>query len=276
MKELLKEDYSKVIGALKEVKINNLFARAVVENHVSGKVYVDDVNNPTTVYVIHPYGMSLLFGKHDNQAFNRAFKDYALNKENLRDTHEWMQAYPEQWDSTLKELFADCSIKSSDNDSGQTKNIVELNTRVNFKFNPEKYASLKKDIKVPTTSAVRTGKQEFESMQGTVIPLNFWNNADDFIDNAIGYSTYYENELACTAYASVIIDKFLELGMETVPKFRGKGLARYTCSKLIDHCLKNDYEPIWACRLENIGSYTLAQKLGFEDVLQIPYYRLSN
>jgi hypothetical protein len=34
-------------------------------------------------------------------------------------------------------------------------------------------------------------------------------------------------------------------------------------------------EPVWACRLENDGSYKLAQKLGFEPVLEIPYYRLS-
>ncbi|MDE5422831.1 GNAT family N-acetyltransferase [Ancylomarina sp. DW003] len=276
MKELSKENYSKVIDALKEVKINNLFARAVVENHVSGKVIVNDINNPTTFYVVHPYGMTLLFGKHDNQEFNEAFKEYAINKNDFRDSYEWMQAYPEQWDSTLKELFSDCSIKSSENESNRTKNIIEFNTRVNFKFNSQKYHELKKDIKIAQTPTIRTGKKEFENMQGSVIPLNFWNNANDFLENAIGYSTYYENELACTAYAAFILGDFLELGIETTAKFRGKGLARYTCSKLIDYCLENDYEPIWACRLENIGSYKLAQKLGFEDVQQVPYYRLSN
>ncbi|MCB0630157.1 MAG: GNAT family N-acetyltransferase [Saprospiraceae bacterium] len=275
MKELFREDYPKIIDALKAVKINNLFARAVVENHVSGRVYVNDINNPTTFYVVHPYGMSLLFGKHDNQEFNQAFKKYALNKNGLRDSHEWMQAYPEKWDSALQQLFADCSIKSSENEPNQTKNIIEFNTRVNFKFNPSKYLELKKGIKIPRIPAIRTGKKEFENMQGTVIPLNFWDNANDFLENAIGYSTYYENELACTAYASFIMDGFLELGMETVPKFRGKGLARYTCSRLIDYSLENGHEPVWACRLENIGSYKLAQKLGFDDVLHIPYYRLS-
>lgn len=276
MKAFPIKDYPKVIDSLKEMKINNLFARAVVENYVSGKVYVNDVNNPTTFYVVHPYGMTLLFGKHDNQEFNQTFKEHALNKNKLRNSHEWLQAYPQQWDLVLKELFADCSIKSSEDDSNRTKNIIELNTRVNFKFNPKKYHQLKKDIKIPQTPAIRTGKREFKMMQGTVVPLNFWNNSDDFRDIGVGYSTYCENELACTAFTSCIIDNFLELGMETVPKFRGKGLARYTCSKLIDYCLENKYEPIWACRLENIGSYILAQKLGFEDVLQIPYYRLSN
>ncbi|MDH5396854.1 MAG: GNAT family N-acetyltransferase [Cyclobacteriaceae bacterium] len=273
---LTKEYYSKVFGTLKEVNINNLFARSVVENFVSGTVYVDDIDNPTTFYVVHPYGMSLLFGKNDNKEFNQEFKKYALNNNNIRDSHEWMQAYPKQWDSTLKKLFADCSIKSSENNSNLTKNIIELNTRVNFKFDPIKYQDLKKEITPPQVPAIKTGKSEFENMQGNVIPLNFWNDTNDFLENAIGYSTYYENELACTAFAAYIMDNFLELGMETVAKFRGKGLAQYTCSKLIDYCLENNYEPIWACRLENIGSHKLAQKLGFTDILQIPYYRLSN
>lgn len=276
MKELSLDQYPKVIAALIKVKINNLFARAVAENFVSGKVYVNDTINPSTFYVVHPYGMSLLFGNPDNQEFNLAFKEYALNKNDLRDSHEWMQAFSEQWDLVLKELFADCLIKSSENEPNHTKKIIELNTRVNFKFNLKKYHELKNEIRIAKTPATRTGKKEFENMQGTVIPLNFWNNAYDFLENAIGYSTYYENELACTACASCILDDFLELGIETTPKFRGKGLARYTCSILIDYCLENGYEPIWACRLENIGSYKLAQKLGFDDVLQIPYYRLSN
>jgi RimJ/RimL family protein N-acetyltransferase len=72
------------------------------------------------------------------------------------------------------------------------------------------------------------------------------------------------------------MDNMLELGMETVPKFRGKGFAQHTCSQLIDYCLDNDYEPIWACRLENIGSVRLAEKLGFKSTIQIPYYRLSD
>jgi hypothetical protein len=53
------------------------------------------------------------------------------------------------------------------------------------------------------------------------------------------------------------------------------GFAEYTCSALIDYCIENNYEPVWACHLENIGSYKLAQKIGFTPSALIPYYRLS-
>ena len=276
MIELEKKEYPKVIKDLQKVRINNLFARAVVENHVTGKVYVDDADNPTTFYVVHPYGMSLLFGKCDNLNFNIAFKDHSLNKNKTRNMHEWMQAFPEKWDAALKTLFAECSIKSSQNKTNRTTNIIELNTRVNFKFNLDKYTELKKKIKTPEGLVIRANEKEFNSMQGSVIPSKFWDNSHNFLENGIGYSLYSNNELACTAFSSYIMDDLLELGMETIPKFRGKGYAQYTCSKLIDYCLENGYEPIWACRLENTGSYQLAEKLGFEVSIQVPYYRLSD
>ncbi|MEP1096049.1 MAG: GNAT family N-acetyltransferase [Cyclobacteriaceae bacterium] len=276
MIKLDSKDYSKAVEVLRKVRINNLFARAVVENYVSGKVYVDNAKNPTTFYVVHPYGMSLLFGKHNNKDFNSAFKDHALNTNKARNTHEWMQAFPEDWDSELKTLFTDYLVSSSANQTNQVANIVELNTRVNFKFNLDKYTELKKKIRIPERRAIRTTEKEYKSKQGSVIPSNFWNSANDFLSKGIGFSTYSGDELACTAFSSFIIDDYLELGMETIPKFRGKGFAQCTCSELIDYCIENGYEPIWACRLENTSSYILAEKLGFEVLTQVPYYRLSD
>ena len=73
MIKLDKSNYYKVTKPLKAVTFNKLFARAVIENRVSGSVYVDDVDNPSTFYVVHPYGMSLLFGEHKNEEFNICF-----------------------------------------------------------------------------------------------------------------------------------------------------------------------------------------------------------
>jgi hypothetical protein len=39
---------------LKDVAINHLFARSVIEHHVKGKVYVDDLSTPNSFYVLNP------------------------------------------------------------------------------------------------------------------------------------------------------------------------------------------------------------------------------
>ena len=274
MEILEKEKYSKLIEPLKKVTINNLFARAVVEQKVSGKVYVDDRANLETYYVVHPYGMSLLFGNHTNHTFNKAFKEYALNSNGLRTDYEWMQAFPGKWNTVLSDLFENCSISSSKNVTNHFEGVIELNTRINFRFSIHKYNNFKRNLPTLPHDIVRTDQDLFHAMKGSVIPSNFWDNADDFVARGVGFSLLVENQLACTAYSAFIFDDMLELGMETISKFRGKGFAKHTCARLIDFCLENNYQPVWACRLENTGSFRLAQALGFEPTLQIPYYRL--
>lgn len=272
---LEKKDYQKAADSLKRVKINNLFARSVVENHTSGKIFVDDPDDPKTFYVLHSYGMSLLFGDPGNQNFNRKFKEYALNKTNTRTSMEFMQAYPDRWDTVLAELFGEKLVKAADNQANIESGIIELNTRVNFKFDHARYMAFKSQFPANGLDIRRSGKEIYHKMNGSVVPQYFWKSAEDFFTRGTGFSLFRNNELACTAYSAFVIDAFLELGIETIPAFRGKGYAQHTCAALIDYCLGNSYEPVWACRLENVGSYKLAQKLGFVPTAEIPYYKLS-
>ncbi len=92
MKLLDKSKYGKLNEAIKRVTFNTLFAEAVIEHKVAGEIFVDDIENPKTFYVVHPYGMTLLFGDSNNEEFNNAFRDYSLNSNNIRDKHEWMKA----------------------------------------------------------------------------------------------------------------------------------------------------------------------------------------
>jgi len=274
MIELEKEKYSMLTKPLGSIKINTLFARSVVEKKVSGKIFVDNCLEPTTFYVIHPYGMTLLFGNSDNEKFNKQFVDYALNVSGERNNYEWMQASPEIWDARLRELFKDKLVTSENNSNDGNTNVIELNTRVNFKFNLDKYLSFKKEHIKERLEIVRAEENSFNEMEGSVIPSNFWDNVNDFCENGVGFSIYRNGKLAATAYSAFIFDRELELGIETIPRFRGKGLAKYVCSVLIDYCVENNYEPIWSCKYENMPSYNLAKKLGFEPTISLPFYRL--
>ena len=175
----------------------------------------------------------------------------------------------------MDQLFGNHLVAAKDNVDTASSNLIEVNTRVNFRFNPEKYRHFKSGIDKTKVNVVRTGKKLFEAMNGSVVPKHFWDNAADFDKNGFGYSLIHQHELVSTAFSSYVHDDKLELGIETVESVRGKGFASYTCAALIDYCLDNRYEPVWSCRLENTGSYLLAQKLGFEPTLYIPYYRLS-
>ncbi|MBC9909932.1 GNAT family N-acetyltransferase [Chitinophaga varians] len=259
--------YPQLLASLKAAPINTLFAQAVVDGKVNGKVYTDHATHPTTYYIVHPYGMSLLWGDSSDEAFLRQLKDYVDNTQGQRPGEEWLQAFPVSWDPVLDKLFRD--------EQQQPVAHVERDTRLNLTFNADKYREQRKQVPAEAPIQITTvSHAAFDNMTGTVIPTHFWNSADEFVSQSIGYSVYYNNTLASLAFAAFIDHEVLEIGIETCAAFRGKGLAYHSCAALIDYCLERGLEPIWACRGSNAGSRKLAQQLGFEVSRELPYYKL--
>ncbi|MCO1602718.1 GNAT family N-acetyltransferase [Desulfosporosinus nitroreducens] len=281
MIKLKVNDYFKVIAPLERVTINTLFAKAVVYQQVTGSVYVDSEKEPKVFYIAHPYGMSLLFGNTENEYFNENLFYYLTNKNKVRNKDEWLQVFPNSWSNKVETILDSYLVKI---DSANMNRVLEMddvsrrvveNTRVNFIFNISDFKNIKRPLDSREHEIVRTTKEMLQTLQGSVIPKYFWNHEDQFQNTGIGYSLIYDGEVASTAFSSCRFEKQLEIGIETLEKYRGKGFALYVCSVLINYCLENGLEPIWACRMENIASYQLAHKLGFIPTLFIPYYRLS-
>ncbi|WP_343746613.1 GNAT family N-acetyltransferase [Chitinophaga sp.] len=267
MKPLDPTAYSALAAALKAAPINTLFAQAVVDGKVNGKVYTNNPADPRAFYIVHPYGMSLLWGDSSHEDFHRQLKDYVANVQGVRRGEEWLQAFPDSWDAVLDNLFRD--------EQQQPVAHVERDTRLNFKFNADKYRQQRKQLPADAPVQIVTAtRNDYEQMTGTVIPVHFWADADEFVSQSVGYSVYYDNTLASLAFAAFVNDEVLEIAIETCTPFRGKGLAYHSCAALIDYCLERGLEPIWACRGNNTGSRRLAQQLGFDISRELPYYKL--
>ena len=268
--------YSVLEEQIKEVQRNVLFARSVVEKHLSGIIYVDNVNEPRTSLIAHPYGMLLLMGDSNNIDFNDRFKSYAFNTAKIRAKHEWLITSSPEWDNVLTDLFGGSLIKTPENSGKEASGTIELNGRQNFSFNVQKYAQFEKRTIPEHDLIVKTDAVLFEQMTGSVIPQKFWDNAKDFETNGSGYTLLHNGEIAATAFSAFVHENRLEIGIETVEKYRGNGYAELVCCKLIDECLESGLVPVWSCRSENTASVRLAGKLGFETTLSFPFYRLSD
>lgn len=120
---------------------------------------------------------------------------------------------------------------------------------------------------------VPTTRDLFLQLEG-VSPRHFWKDANQFAQSGTGFTLMDNGTAASTAFAAFIEGGQLEIGIESHEAFRGKGYAFLVCAALIDYCLEQGLEPVWACRKENEGSYRLAQKLGFVPTVTLPYYKL--
>lgn len=273
--------YDKVIEPLKSVTINTLFAKSVINQQVCGSIYVDCAIDPKVFYIAHPYGMSLLFGDAENANFNAHLFAYLTNKAKLRDKDEWLQVFPNSWNNKVEILLDSYLEKKDSNNKIEFLGTNDLNSkvveyaRVNFVFDISAYMKVKNQFDGQRYEIVRTTKEMFKNLQGNVIPKSFWKDEDQFENTGIGYSLIFDNTVVSTAFSSFRIENQLEIGIETLEKYRGKGFALNVCSALINYCIENSLEPVWACRMENTASYLLAHKLGFVPSLIIPYYRLS-
>lgn len=256
--ELTSEQFFMVEKFLNELKMNIYFCKSVTCHHTTGRIFVDDVCDPKSFYIINSYGMTLLFGNHLNNEFNEGILKYLSNETRERSKDEWLQIDPAEWKDVLMPLLE--------------KGKAECHTRQNFKFDKEKYKKLK--IDKTKFNIVETSKEMFYGITGSVVPKYFWINAELFVSLGKGFSIIDGGKIASTAYSSFVHDDKLEIGIETMEEFRGKGYALAVSCALIDYCIENELEPVWSCRLNNAGSMYLAQKLGFIPTIQIPYFHI--
>jgi len=275
MLEFPVSQYGTLIKQLEGVTINTLFALSVLENHVRGEVFVDSLIKPSTFYVNHPYGMSLLFGKTTNHSFNENLKAYLENKLGKRKKVEWLQVFPlREWEAVLANLLGDTLVTHPHDGCSDTAKIL-CYKRINFQFSKESYYAKKPHYSMSSCRIEKTSRELFERMNGSVVPKYFWNSVEEFEAKGIGFSLMDSHGvLLATAFASFIVGNKLELGIETNENYRGKGYAYAVSARLIDFCLEHAFEPIWACSSINLGSQKLAEKLGFHIVREIPYYKL--
>lgn len=272
---LERNKYASALPALKKVSINNLFARSVIENHVRGRVFVDDIARPRAFYVVHPYGMSLLYGDIKDGFLKSELRDYLLGKNGLRETGEFLQVFPSNLEEKIDALLGRSlgTVEENGEPPDPSRPVIK-HKRINFRFVPKKYARARKDLNLKAHDFKRIDENMFSNISGSVVPKKFWDGASDFRQKGIGFSLLKNGRIAASSFSSFVHDNMLELGMETEPEFRRKGFASIITAKLIDYCLERNLEPIWACRDGNRASYNLAVKLGFEPVAYLPYYEL--
>lgn len=274
--------YKKILVQLKKIPFNTFFAQAVLDLKACGKVYVDNINEPTTIYIAHDYGMSLLFGDTENLEFNLDLKKYLLNEFKNRNSYEFLQVYPEKWSNKLEELLNDNLVKYSklldSYSKSEADTLVERYKenhiiqwgRVNFN-----YKEIDKSIFPKSEYKIKLIDSEiYDRIEGIVIPKFFWKSKELFLSDGIGYALMNGDDIVSIAFSSWKYEDILEIGVETLEKYRKMGFAKYVCQELLSYCQKNNLSPIWACRLENTGSYLLAKSLGFEEVIILPYYEL--
>jgi len=95
-------------------------------------------------------------------------------------------------------------------------------------------------------------------------PADDWDEAYVELDHWLVFGTFVEGQLVAAASMYPWAGQRLaDLGVITLPAFRGRGLGRLTVRAISDAARTRGYEPQYRCQLDNTGSVALAGSAGF-------------
>lgn len=73
----------------------------------------------------------------------------------------------------------------------------------------------------------------------------------------------FHNQLVAIAQNYALTEGFGDVGVFTLPDWRGRGLAAAAAALVADWLLQNGRTPVWSCGSQNQPSLRVAEKLGF-------------
>lgn len=131
------------------------------------------------------------------------------------------------------------------------------------------------DIKiVPVT------EENIDKIKGRIIPAFSWDSNAAFLEKGLGYVAVDDSRdavdgsrdgvdgsrIAAVAFSSAVSSEEIDIGVETNPDYRNRGLAAGVAGKMCEAVLALGKKPIWSCSSFNLASSKTAEKVGFERV----------
>ncbi len=220
---------------------------AVLENRQDGVVYVDQVKNPTQVYVEHIFGFSQIFG--------RAVPEFE------RDLHRYLLV-ERVFSSPKVRLYTPIHpsfLEGSESDSLRSE-------RQHFKLDISR-AETSGDTKTEFSNELAleyVAASHVSMIKNTFgVVDRFWRTFSDFVRHSNGVLAFVEGQPAALCYAAAVAGGRAEIDVLTLPVYRHLGIAKAVVLVFNQRCLEQNLLPLWDCFTNNSASMALCRSTGF-------------
>jgi GNAT superfamily N-acetyltransferase len=239
--ELTKANRLRLAEAFRQVKRVDYSIDCVVEGQM-GRAYADDAAKPTA-YCIATGPFRYFAGDArgpGGPAMVRGLEPYLLLMPSG-------PGWPEVWREVYGERLHDFPRYSFETESLSAERLEGL-------LEGSRY----RDSTVPVTAdlAERIAGQGEEYLE-----IGDFDSPEDFEERGIGFAAMVGEEVAGTAYSSLVCSKGIEVSIFVGEGHRRQGAATALASRLVLECLRRGLKPNWDAA--NPESHRLALKLGF-------------
>lgn len=259
MYQLKDDEYLKVLKMYKESKYQIPMIQSVIEGKLEGRVFADNDTDPETAVIITNFNWIYVIGNQESECFKSEFAKFISEKLVIDgDQFAWF-GLSEYWQMKLKEML-DEEVRSF--------------PRIKFLFSEEAHKKsvprnkLLNEYKIHLIDSNSVGKAS-EFFDGIKM---FWRTNENFLSNSFGFCAEHNGEIISVCQALAITGDVCEIDIFTDKNYRGQEIAYHLCLTFINHCLELGLKPYWETVRANTSSCKLAQKLGFIEVEEYPFY----
>lgn len=242
--KLKKNEYYKVRSMISEIEFDPIYVYSIIDGIQEGVIYVDNKEHPSSAFLQHTCGFTYTLGNPDNPEFNQLVHKLLLSGEK-----KFLICLTNaNWEQSINHT-SDLALESS--------------RRFCFRFDPERF-----DINnhpLPTGyQIIPMNHSIFETISGKVIPTHYWKSAEYFLEKGYGVCLINPNgEIVSSSFSACVANGCMDIGIQTMSGFEGQGFATITAARMVLYALEHGYAPVWGCHFQNVGSYSVAHKLGF-------------
>lgn len=258
MIELHTSDYRRIRHLLAHIDgdFNFVFAEGVIDLNQPGKIFVNNIDQPTAGIITSRGGKYYLFGQEDDQLFNRSLLDFLTNPANHTKYYD-LYFSSSQWLKMAKGPLKD--------------NTVEL-SRTHYMLRDAAAAPGQPREQTGEFVLTRMNEQLFEryiqEMDDSYRML--WDSAETYLEKTFGYCYLNETGFVSVCNTFNLGGGYIEPDIITHQDYRNQGLAFALCHEFINLSLQRRLIPYWDCDSGNTASKSLASKLGLVKIGDIP------
>lgn len=242
----------------------------VVAGHNPGEVWVDHLENPSSA-LVWSNGLECFqfMGRENNESFNQNLAPFIketiisfLNGKGINffefaaDNIEW---YPVIYQALANEKLDESwqyVYKATNKGSIESPKVYPLEYPVAM---PQNFEA----IPINQELISPLGKRGIENQDFLINYLKrYWETVENYLSSGYGYVALSQNKIVSIAVSTAQYESANEIGVETLKKYRNRGLS----SSLVKMLLKTYYEkgidPFWDCSDDNLASQKTIEKSG--------------
>lgn len=271
LEKIEKSEYDKFIPSAKSCTANKVYPMSIAEGYQEGDIYSDG----DIVMFWHYCGFVYFSGSPSEELLEEVYEDY-LSREQER------RFVIITDDEKVKDFFS-------------SKSDVVIDERYEYIYDNSKYlvvedvkASPDESVKVTTAesgeaSAAESGEslyteifgdgarisveeiseKNIERIHGRIIPSFSWDSSEAFLEKGLGYVAADGEKIAAVAFSSAVSSEEIDIGVETDPDYRRRGLSAKLTSRMCDEIIREGKSPVWAHAAVNVASGKTAERAGF-------------